>query len=484
MKHDTKLRILLITLVCFVGISALSIGLYVSSFKTVQPEPLSQEQKYNLQSVIKKSSPQTTLQQLPYPVIPAELPIQAHAAIVIDTANGCILYEKNADELIPPASLTKLVVMYIALDEIKQGNISLDDIVPLPPESWAKNAPPNSSLMFLGEGQKVSLNELLQGLAVVSGNDAAVAIAHYISGSVDKFVERMNNTVTSLGLVHTSFIESSGYSELNMTTAREFAAFCRIYIRDHPQTLKEYHSLPSFTYPKEHNLKDGLSYDVALQIGSAIEGTLPITQFATNKVLSKIEGADGLKTGFIYESGYNLALTVEKNGTRFLSLTMGGPGIGSLQGNEIRVSDSKIIMNWAYDTFKTLYIQDRIHYDVPVLFGNKNKLTLVELPYYERQHALSAPLLPLFSDGIKQIERVFEINPYIKAPVKSGEVLGFCHYMLSDICLETTALISDRNMKKGNIFKTAIDSIAEIFIEQTSTTEDQLQELYRTPVIK
>lgn len=231
MKQRTKHLILIIALLLTAALLAAGFALYTSSFNTPNPPPLSSNEELSLYNSIEKAHPASILQNLPYPVIPAELPVQAHSAIVIDASNGCVLYEKNADALIPPASMTKLVVMYVVFEELQSGRISLDDIVPLQKEAWAINAPPNSSLMFLGEGQKVSLDELLTGLAVVSGNDAAVAAAQYISGSMEKFIERMNLCVRSLGLRQTRFVESSGYSELNMTTPREFASFCKIYLK-------------------------------------------------------------------------------------------------------------------------------------------------------------------------------------------------------------------------------------------------------------
>ena len=183
-----------------------------------------------------------------------DLQLDATSVILMEYETGRVLYEKNADEIIPPASMTKLVVMYVVFQEIATGRISLDDIVPLPPESWAINAPPMSSLMFLGEGQTVTLRELLLGLAVASGNDAAIAVAHYTCGSVESFVERMNSEMEALGLVHTRFVEPSGYSELNLTTPREFAAFAKTYIERYPESLTLFHSQPSISYPQEHNL--------------------------------------------------------------------------------------------------------------------------------------------------------------------------------------------------------------------------------------
>ncbi len=483
MIQKRKYLILLVCLLCTVGILLLALIFYANSFLSPHAISLNSAQKTHIAHLIETKKPYTILQDLPYSVIPADLPIQAHSAIVIDASNGCVLYEKNADTLIPPASMTKLVLMYVVFEEIEKGSVSLTDIVPLHKDAWAINAPPESSLMFLGEGQRVNLDELLTGLAVVSGNDAAVAVAHYVCGSVEKCIEKMNLCVKKMGLTNTHFVESSGYSELNSTTAREFASFCKIYLEKFPFSLEKYHSITSFTYPKAHNLKEGLSYAIAVQSGNAIEGTLPVTQYATNKVLGKIAGVDGIKTGFIYESGYNLALTVKREETRFISVTMGGPGKGSIQGNEIRLSDAKTIIDWAFATFKTLYIKDDVSFSLPVFYGNTNSLNAAEIPYAKEKHYLTLPLIPNFVNGDVKLERVISIPHSTEAPLQAGDILGYCSYMLGDICIEKTELICSSTIKKGNIFKIAADSVAQLIYKNKAFT-NQLQEQFRIPQIE
>ncbi|MDR0730140.1 MAG: serine hydrolase, partial [Treponema sp.] len=163
--------------------------------------------------------------------------IVSRAALLLDAETGTVLYEKNADEPIPPASLTKLMTAHIALREAAAGTISLDETMQPPRESWAINQPPRSSLMFLAAGQQVSLRELLLGLAVPSGNDAAVAVALRLAPTVADFVDIMNGEATRLGLHMTHFVEPSGISEHNLTTAREFARFCQYYLTLYPQAL-------------------------------------------------------------------------------------------------------------------------------------------------------------------------------------------------------------------------------------------------------
>ena len=238
-------------------IAATLFGLRVQQLSSPKPaSDLTHLQQVYLQEQLDKNFPErlALVSALPYKTVDADLFINAASAILIDTQTGSILFEKNADALIPPASMTKLVEMYVVFEAVEKGEVSLDDIVPLPPQSWAINLPRDASIMFLAEGQRVTLNELLLGLAIASGNDASIAVANYICGNMEDFVERMNRVVEGLGLTHTHFVESSGYSELNVTTAREFAAFSRVYINRFGYALQNYHSQNVLRYPQQHNL--------------------------------------------------------------------------------------------------------------------------------------------------------------------------------------------------------------------------------------
>ncbi|GMO53809.1 MAG: hypothetical protein Ta2G_12330 [Termitinemataceae bacterium] len=270
--------------------------------------------------------------------------ISAAAAVVMDASSGMIVYAKNPYEKIPPASLTKLMTIYVAMDLAAQRGILLDERFSVPPESWWRNQPPRSSLMWLEEDHAVSLRELFLGLAVPSGNDAAVAVALKFSPSVKEFAGLMNKEAAKLGLRSTYFVEPSGVSEENMTNASDFAIFCRKYIYTYPQNLLDYHSVPEFLYPMPENLPQ-------------FKKNNPRTRIHTNHVslMGSFEGVDGLKTGYIDESGYNLALTALQNDTRFIIVLLGVPKeAGGYWGPRKRDADGRALLQWAFDNYQTV----------------------------------------------------------------------------------------------------------------------------------
>lgn len=227
------------------------------------------------------------------------------SAILVDAASGKILYEQNADAPIPPASLTKVLSMYIALDHVKNGKISLRDNVKISPRA----ARTGGSRMFLKAGETVSFDELLTGMAVSSGNDASVAVAEHVAGSTSNFVQLMNNKARSLGMGNSVFRNVHGLpSKGQMTSARDMMKLARSYLNMHPQALR-YHS----TCFIKHN---------------------KVITTNKNPMLGNCEGADGLKTGWVNASGYNLISTVKRGPTRLIAVVLGAEN-SHLRGQEM-----------------------------------------------------------------------------------------------------------------------------------------------------
>ena len=428
-------------------VGVLRFCLYVNTFSHTEraTNPTAAQLSY-LSGYLDETYPakrQHLLRALPYSTTPANLDIAAESAILLDTANGCVLYEKNADLSIPPASITKLFVMYIAFQEIEAGRISLDDVVPLPENSWAINLPSDASLMFLGQGQIVTLRELMRGLAVASGNDAAIAVATYISGSVKDFVARMNAEAQNLGLQYTHFEEPSGYSEKNSTTARELATFARVYINRYPQSLTEFHSVAEIAYPMAANLAPWMK-----ERGDS----MAIKQHNTNVLLRTLEGCDGLKTGFIYESGFNIALTAQRNGVRYLSVTMRGPGRSTREGNFYRERDGRTLMEWAFASFADYIPLEHIAPSYPLaVTGAKDYFTRL-VPAWTT--VLSVPHITGDSahDAAEQVTATITMPNHIYGGALAGEAYGKIEYKMGDIVLETVPLVSDRTVPRAGVW--------------------------------
>lgn len=447
---------------------AITTGIRTYSLHRPSPlAPLTEQQKIELEFSLDEQYPErkNLLRSLPYSVKPAVLDVGAKAAIAIDEANGCVLYEKNADQIIPPASMTKLVVLYVVFQEIATGRISLEDQVPLPPETWACNMPPHSSLMFLGKNQIVTLEEIMLGSAICSGNDAAYAIANYVAGGMENFIARMNNEVQLLGLTHTHFVEASGYSEENTTTAREMAAFARVYLNRYPESLYKFHSKLSFTYPQEHNLPwedRALPKTQDFSHGLPERITMPIYQKNTNPLLGVLEGCDGLKTGYIDESGYNLALTVKRDNTRIISVTMGGQGNNTAEGQAGRVHDGTEIMEWAFSTFKDYRNPLLLRaYSIPLICAGAQRMNLI--PAYEPE-ALTVPVVA--SENKENPLDDIKINLFLPESIKgktvAGEKYGAIEYWLGEHMLESIPLVCERTEKKANFWVSAADMLASL----------------------
>ncbi len=371
--------------------------------------------------------------------------LRCRAAVLLDAATGAVLYSKNADMEIPPASLTKLMTIHVALQKVSLGEISLDEPVPLPRESWAVNQPPRSSLMFLGEGQLVTLRELLLGLAVSSGNDAAVAVAFYASRGIDTFVDDMNREARALGLTKTSFVEPSGISEYNMTTAMEYARFCRAYITLHPEVITQLHSVNEFAYPKLKNYPMNWKGRV---------GT--ILQYNKNLLLGTL-GVDGLKTGFIEEAGYNIALTAEQNGTRFVAVLLGGPGtIGSREAERIRAEDGKALLSWGFDHYKTVSPVLDSFPEITVWKASRNKAEITPMD--------SLTFTARTNRG-EPLHWIINIHEPVVAPLPAGSVVGDIVFYDNSGELNRVPMVIREPLEKGNIFKRIWHSIRLFFMK-------------------
>jgi D-alanyl-D-alanine carboxypeptidase (penicillin-binding protein 5/6) len=375
--------------------------------------------------------------------------LNAVSAVVVDAATGTVLFEKDGDREISPASLTKLMTMHLALNAALAGKVSLDDTVSLPPPAWARNQPLRSSLMFLDAGQIVTLHELLLGLVIPSGNDAAVAVALHLAPTVEDFAALMNAEAQRMGLAKTRFVEPSGISEKNMTTAAEFARFCREYLRLHPETVANYHTVPELAYPKEENLPE-------YQRGAARP---PIVQPNHIPLLGEFEGADGLKTGYIDEAGYNAAVTAERNGTRFIAVVLGVPAeLGSFWGSRARADDCRQLLEWVFANYKT------VRPPVPEVPGArvwKSKRKFVSLKPAEPL-VFTAPVDRGF-DPAWETELVAPHIAPLVAPLPAGTEAGKLRLYDKNGLLREISLVTADEAERGGFWRRLWDSIVLFF---------------------
>jgi D-alanyl-D-alanine carboxypeptidase (penicillin-binding protein 5/6) len=285
------------------------------------------------------------------------------------------------------------------------------------------------------------LRELLLGLAIPSGNDAAVAVALRFAPSVPAFAEMMNREAAALGLEVTRFVEPSGISAYNMTTAREFAYFSQFYIQAWPESLPAYHAVQEFSFPMAHNVASPFR-----------EAPGTITQRNRNSLLGRVDGVDGIRTGFIYESGFNISLTAERGGTRFIAVVLGAPsGPG---GDRIRDEDGRQLLEWAFASYRTLrpwvappqpirVWRGRQNY-VPVRLGAPLEFTAS----VARGHALSGRI---------------EIQNPLVAPLPAGAPVGNLVFYDNAGELRRLPLLAAVEVERGGFFKRLFDSIRMFF---------------------
>jgi D-alanyl-D-alanine carboxypeptidase (penicillin-binding protein 5/6) len=369
--------------------------------------------------------------------------VGAKAVVVIDEATGSLLYAKNPDLVIPPASLTKLITLHIVYQEIEAGRLSEDELVTIDKRDCSPYIPYGSTLMYLRPGMRVSIIDLMRGAAVVSGNDAAFALARRISGSNEAFAGRMNQAIKALGLTDMYFVEPSGLSEKNQVTARSYAAFCRLYMRLHPQAIGELHSLHYIEFPRPEHATDDFH-----PRGRMI-------QYNKNNLVLKYPGCDGLKTGYIIESGYNLAATAKRGETRFIIVTLGGTGEGSASGGAgQRSHDGGALLDWAFSSFVTVHPSLGELPQPRAWFGADRRLRL------RSADDLAVTLPRSLADSVQA--RV-DVPASLDAPIVKGAGVGEVVYSAHGNVLRRVDLVAAEAVPTGNVFVVVRDAFAKFF---------------------
>ena len=353
-------------------------------------------------------------------LVPQPPQLGASAYILMDALTGKVIAELNADQVLPPASLTKMMTAYMLAYELAAGNVSLDDQVHISEKAWRTEG----SRMFIQEGKFVSLEDLMRGVIIQSGNDASVAVAEHLAGSEDAFADLMNQHATRLGMTHTVFHNSTGLpAEGHLTTARDLAILAQAIIRDYPEHYRVY-SEKEFTFNK-------------------------IRQPNRNKLLWSDNTVDGLKTGYTEAAGYCMVASAKRDGQRLISVILGA------SSPEARARESQKLITYGmrfYETHSLYDAQERLA-NVRVWGGEQDYVELM----------LESELAVTIARGqAKYIKATIDINTGITAPLSAGDVLGKLIITLdTDVILEQD-LVAAEDVLKGGFFKGLVDSVMRL----------------------
>lgn len=346
------------------------------------------------------------------------------SAILIEPTTNKIIYELNIHERRAPASMTKLMTLLLTMEALDEGRVHLNDAVTI-----SKNASGmGGSQVFLEENSSIKLEELIKSVALASGNDAAVAIAEYIGGSLEEFINMMNEKVKKLGLKNTNFVNVHGLdAENHYSSAYDMAMIAKELLK-HQQILN-YTSL----YEDYLNKPDGTKFWLV----------------NTNKLVRFYEGVDGLKTGYTKPAGYCLTSTAKRNNIRFITVVMGA------DTSEHRSADTTSLLNYAFNTYKlnTIIKKNKEVGRIEILKGQKNKTSLITL-----EDATDL----LKQNEKKEYHYKIETNKVI-APVKKGDKVGKLTIIdNNNQVVKTISLTVTENIKKQNIISLYFTNLKQI----------------------
>jgi D-alanyl-D-alanine carboxypeptidase (penicillin-binding protein 5/6) len=352
----------------------------------------------------------------------------APTAILIEATSGSVLFEKNADELRAPSSMMKLMTAEVVFNAVKQGNIKLTDEYRISENAWRRGgAPAGGSTMFAALNSKVSVDDLLHGAIIQSGNDSCIALAEGMAGNERSFAtEMMTKRARELGLKQSTFANSNGLPDPgNKMTVRELATLARHIILDYPEFYKLFGER-EFTWNK-------------------------IRQQNRNPLLNSMEGADGLKTGYTKEGGYGMVGSVVQNGTRLIVVVNG------LEDPDDRATEAKKMLEWGFRNFETRTLfaaQQSLGY--AKVFGGESrsvKLTSAE----------PIKVMVQKNGSDKLIARVVYSGP-VRAPVEAGQKVGVIRvWRGANVAMEAPVLAAE-SIGTGSTIRKAIDGASELVI--------------------
>ena len=351
--------------------------------------------------------------------------INARTGILVDYHSDEILYELDADAQIYPASMTKIMTSIIAFDLLKKNKLSLDDLFVVSENAWRLSQSGYSS-MFIMINDEVSVEDLLKGIIIASGNDACVALAEGIAGSEENFAEMMNEKASEIGMMSTNFTNSSGINDPdNISTVRDIAIMSKYLISNYP-SFYEIFKEKTFTWDRT--------------------GGDPIKQGNRNPLLYKKVGVDGVKTGYLAVEKYSLASSMKKNDRRLIAVASG------FQTKNLRSSESLKLLNWGFRNTNTFEItkKDNSIFELETWLGKKSKIKAVSKEDY---------YLTINKKDIRNLNVILNYQGPIVAPVQKGEKVASLVITNKGKKIKTVPLYAAEDLKKVNFFKSLITSI-------------------------
>jgi D-alanyl-D-alanine carboxypeptidase (penicillin-binding protein 5/6) len=364
--------------------------------------------------LLKMPTSQATTKPLATPSAPN---LNAKAYILIDVDSGKILAEKNSEERLPPASLTKMMTLYVISNALNQGQIHLNDSVRVSRDAWKIGG----SRMFIKEGQQVLVEDLLKGIIVDSGNDACVAMAEHVGGTENAFADLMNQQAQSLGMKNSHFTDSTGLPNPDLyTTAKDLAILGRSLITDFPQYYHWYQQ-KWFTY-------NG------------------IRQPNRNRLLWRDGQVDGIKTGHTSEAGFCLVSSAKRGKMRLLAVVLGEPSDSS------RADDSEKLLNYGFRFFEThhLYKANQSIAALPLYKGMVEKVNV----------GLNADQFITIPNGQYQRLKIStQVPSYLQAPIKKGDKVGDLVVKFDDRTIATMPLYALQSVDAGGLYTRTKDGV-------------------------
>lgn len=363
-------------------------------------------------------------------IIPPAPSVAAKGYILLDANTGDVIAEQNADMQLAPASLTKIMTMYVIGQELQAGNIALTDEVIISENAWAKNFP-DSSKMFIEVGTRVSVSDLMHGIVVQSGNDACVAMAEHIAGSEEAFASMMNAHAAKLGMTSTNFVNAHGlHDSQHFTSPRDMAVLSRALIKDNPEEYELY-SKKEFTYNniRQYN-RNSLLWDKALSV-------------------------DGIKTGHTSDAGYSLITSATQGDMRLISVVMG------TDSERARKVENKKLLRYGFRFFESISPYQAGHSFVAhrIYMGDRKTIDLG----ITQDVALTIP-----RGQAKNLKANYIIDRHLEAPLKKGEVVGVLSLEIDNETIADYPLVALQDVNEGGMFDKALDYFRLQFSDEST----------------